>query len=96
MRIFGLTTPFLIFLLSPIMVLASEGLDVPEALEHKVPLEGLGGIAYFFARLYNDNLLLYALVCTAIMAIVGVIISFGTDFILKAAGLEVEKIEHQE
>ncbi|MBI5526458.1 MAG: hypothetical protein HY897_08990 [Deltaproteobacteria bacterium] len=75
---------------------ASEGLDVPEALERKVPLDGLTGLSRFFASTYNDNLTLYAVICTVIMAIVGIVIAYGTDVILKAMGMEVHKIEHKE
>jgi len=75
---------------------ASEGLDIPEALDRKVSLEGLSGLNRFFASTYNDNLTLYAVICTVIMAVVGVVIAFGTDMILKAMGMEVHKIEHKE
>ncbi|RJP67049.1 MAG: hypothetical protein C4532_15160 [Candidatus Abyssobacteria bacterium SURF_17] len=87
----------LLMQLVPRLVLAGgEGLDTPEALERKVPLEGLSGINLFFARAYNENLWLYAIYCTVLMAVVGVVIAFGTDIILKAMGMEVEKIEHKE
>ncbi len=73
-----------------------EGLEMPEALERKVPLEGLTGISLFFAQTYNDNLILYALLCTILMAAVGMAIAYVTDWILKLIGLEVGKIEHKE
>lgn len=73
-----------------------EGLDVPEALEHDVSLEGLTGIQLFFARLYNDNLLLFAIICTLLMAVVGMAIAYVTDMALKAMGLETGKISHEE
>ena len=72
------------------------GLETPEKLEHDVPLEGLSGINLFFARTYNDNLLLYAIYCTVLMAVVGIAIAFVTDLVLKGMGMEVEKIEHKE
>lgn len=81
----------------PRLALASgEGLEVPEALEKKVPLENLSGLQLFFARTYNENLWLYAIYCTTLMAVVGMVIALGTDVILKAVGLGVEKIEHRE
>ena len=85
-------------LLAPTLVLAGggEGLDVPEGLDKKVPLEGLGTVARFIARTYNDNLVLYALYCTAAMAVIGVTIAFVTDILLAAMGMEVHKIEHKE
>ena len=73
-----------------------EGLEVPEAMDKKVPLEGLSGINLWASQLYNDNLWLYAVVCTVVMGAVGVAIAFGTDLILKAIGMEVHKIEHKE
>jgi hypothetical protein len=82
--------------LIPRFCVASEGLDVPEALDRKVPLEGLSGISLFFARAYNENLLLYAIYCTVLMAVVGVVIAYVTDIILKSLGMEVHKIEHKE
>jgi ABC-type phosphate/phosphonate transport system permease subunit len=75
---------------------AGEGLDVPEALEQDVSIRGLTGIQLFFARLYNDNLLLFAIVCTILMAVIGILISFVTDLALKMMGLETEKISHEE
>lgn len=80
----------------PWRVLASEGLDIPEGLDKKVPLEGLSGLSLFFSKLYNENLWLYAILCTFLMAAVGVTIAFVADLILKAMGMETEKIEHNE
>jgi len=80
----------------PALVSASEGLDVPDALERTVSLEGLTGISLFFARAYNDNLWLYATYCTAAMAIVGMVIALVTERILSAVGMEVEAITHKE
>ena len=72
------------------------GIETPEALDRKVSLEGLSGISLFFARTYNENLLLYAIYCTVLMALVGIIIAYLTDIILKSIGMEVHKIEHKE
>jgi hypothetical protein len=85
-----------IFLALPACLAASEGLDVPEALKKTVSLDGLTGIRLFFARVYNENAWLYAVYCTAMMAVVGMVIAFVTDLILKAIGMEVHKIEHRE
>jgi ABC-type phosphate/phosphonate transport system permease subunit len=73
-----------------------EGLDVPEALERDVSLEGLTGIRLFIAHLYNDNLLLFAILCTILMAVVGTLIAYVTDIGLKIIGFETEKISHKE
>jgi asparagine N-glycosylation enzyme membrane subunit Stt3 len=86
----------LIFQLIPHLVMAGGEGEKPELLETKVNLEGLSGISLFFARTYNENLWMYAIYCTILMAVVGILIAFVTDLILKAMGMEVEKIEHQE
>ena len=86
----------LIFQFAPLRAWASEGLDIPEAIERKVPLQGLGGLHLMFSKLYNDNLWLYAVVCTVLMAAVGMAIAMVTDLILKSMGMEVSKIEHKE
>ena len=85
-----------ILLAIPTTLCASEGLDVPEALVKTISLDGLTGIRLFFARAYNENAWLYAVYCTATMAVVGMVIAFVTDLILKALGLEVHRIAHQE
>ena len=81
----------------PALVLAGgEGLDLPEPLDKKVALEGLSGLHLFFAKTYNENLWLYAIVCTVLMAAIGMAIAYVTDIILKALGMETTKIEHKE
>jgi len=67
-----------------------------EALEKKVNLANLGGINYFFAKWYNENMWLYALLVTVLMGVVGMLIALVTDIFLKMVGLEVSKIEHHE
>lgn len=94
--LYALLTTFFILILPGWVGAGGEGLDMPEALDRKVPLEGLTGIKLFFAKMYNENLLMYALVCTVLMAAVGVIIAYVTDIILKMMGMETSKIEHKE
>jgi hypothetical protein len=97
MRKVGFFLTMMIFQFIPRLLHAGgEGLEVPEALERKVSLENLSGVQLFFARTYNENLLLYASYCTVLMAAVGMLIALGTDVILKAVGLETGKIEHKE
>ena len=86
----------LVFQLLSGIALAAGTAEKAELLDRKVPLEELSGISLFFARTYNENLWLYAVYCTVLMAAVGVAIAFVTDIILKAMGMEVEKIEHKE
>ncbi len=78
------------------MVWAGEGLDVPEELGKKVDLTNLGGLNYFFAHWYNDNLWVYATIVTVLMGLLGFCIALVTDIILKMIGMEVHKIEHHE
>ena len=85
-----------VLLAAPALLVANEGLHVPEALRKTVSEEGLSGISLFFARAYNENSWLYAFYCTATIAIVGIVIAFVTDLMLKAIGLEVHKIQHKE
>jgi hypothetical protein len=80
----------------PALVWASEGLDIPEELGKKVDLANLGGINYFFAHWYNDNLWVYATIVTVLMGVLGFAIALVTDVILKMIGMEVHKIEHHE
>jgi ABC-type phosphate/phosphonate transport system permease subunit len=67
-----------------------------EKLERKVDLANLSGLNYFFAKWYNENLWVYALIATVLMGIVGLLIAASTDLILKMIGMDVSKIEHHE
>jgi len=97
LRAWGLLVSILIVQWLPWRVWAEgEGLDVPEALDKKIVLDGLSGISLFFAKNYNEHLWLYAIYCTVLMAAVGMAIAYVTDFILSALGLDVTKIEHKE
>jgi|GEM_PF-830200 len=70
--------------------------DVPDMATRTVKVEGLGAINAFFASWYNSNKLVFAILVTLVMGIVGAIIAIITDLILKAIGMEVSKIEHHE
>ena len=80
----------------PVLLWASEGLDIPEELGRKVDLTNLGGIDYFFAHWYNDNLWVYATIVTVLMGLLGFTIALVTDVILKMIGMETHKMEHHE
>lgn len=94
-RFFALIVNFYLLTL-PTLLWAAEGLDVPEAMEKKVPLAGLSGMNLFFAKSYNENLWMYAIYCTVLMGVVGMAIALVVDVILKSIGMEVHKIEHKE
>jgi len=87
---------FFLLLLPSAMLWAGEGLDVPEELQKKIDLTKLTGLNHFFASWYNDNMWLYAIMVTAIMGVVGLLIALVTDIILKMIGMEVHKMEHHE
>ncbi len=87
---------FNFLLLSVPSALVWAAAEKAEALEKKVDLSKLSGINYFFASWYNDNMWLYAIIVTALMGVIGGIIAFVTDIILKMIGMEVHKIEHHE
>lgn len=67
-----------------------------EALQKKVNIANLTGVNYFFAKWYNENMWLYALIVTVLMGVMGMLIALVTDVILKMIGMEVSKIEHHE
>jgi hypothetical protein len=96
MRRLSIGLAMAVLLAVPSALADSEGLGTPDELERTVSLEGLTGISLFFTRAYQQNGWLYALYCTVTMAVLGVVIAFVTDFLLKAVGLEVHKIEHKE
>lgn len=83
-----------ILLCLPTLVWAAA--EKAELLEKKVDMSKLGGINYFFAKWYNDNLWVYAIIVTVLMGVVGMLIALVADVILKMIGMEVSKIEHHE
>ena len=56
-------------------------------LEHTVSLEGKSGASLLLARWYNENRLVYALVVTATMAILGIVVGQITEFTLRLIGV---------
>ena len=65
-------------------------------INRKINTAHLDGINLWIANLYNDDRLLYAVVVTLVMAVLGSIIAFGTDVVLKLLGINVTKISHKE
>lgn len=93
-RLIVIISNFFILTLPTALVWAAE--EKAELLAKKVDLTKLAGINYFFAKWYNDNLWVYALIVTLLMGLVGMAIAVVADVILKAIGMEVSKIEHHE
>jgi hypothetical protein len=84
------------FLLAVPSTLVWGAAEKAEALDKKIDLAKLTGLNYFFASWYNDNMWLYAIMVTALMGVIGLIIALVTDIILKMIGMEVHKMEHHE
>ena len=84
------------FLLAVSSTLVWGAAEKAEALDKKIDLAKLTGLNYFFASWYNDNMWLYAIMVTALMGVIGLIIALVTDVILKMIGMEVHKMEHHE
>ena len=83
-------------LIFPSLVWGAAGEKVPDFAARTVRLEGLGGLNLFFAHWYNDSKMVFALIVTLLMGLVGIAIAAVTDVILKAVGMEVTKMEHHE
>ena len=84
-----LTTPALVWAAAP-------GEKVPDMATRQVATVGLSAINLFFAGWYNDNKWVFAIIVTVMMGLMGAIIAFVTDIFLKAAGLDVSKMDHHE
>lgn len=65
-------------------------------LNKKIDTKDLSGINLWIAELYNNDRILYAVVVTSVMAVLGSIMAFGTDLVLKYFGMSVSKISHSE
>ena len=77
---------------------ASEGAGGKQetAISKKIDTKNLSGVNLLIADLYNNDRMLYAVVVTLVMAVLGSIMAFGTDLVLKHFGMSVSKISHSE
>jgi hypothetical protein len=75
---------------------ADPGEKTADFAAKQVKIEGLNALNTFFAASYNSNKITFAILVTVIMGVVGGIIAFVTDIILKVIGMDVSKIEHHE
>ncbi len=66
------------------------------ALSMTIDTKKLSGINLVIARMYNEDRVLYAAMVTIVMAVLGTVLAFLTDLVLKALGLEVSRISHRE
>lgn len=65
-------------------------------INKQIDTKNLSGINLWIANMYNNDRLLYAIVVTTVMALLGSIMAFGTDLVLKYFGISVSKISHSE
>jgi hypothetical protein len=70
-----------------VIALASDGEEETGKLDHVVTLEGKSGVNLLLARWYNENRLVYALVVTATMAVLGIVVGQVTEFGLRLIGV---------
>lgn len=95
-RIWAIIFNFLLLTAPALVWAADPGEKVPDMATRKVATVGLSAINLFFAGWYNDNKWVFAIFVTVIMGLMGGIIAFVTDIFLKAAGLDVSKMDHHE
>jgi len=86
---------YILFLFIPSYIALAGGAE-GEPIPNTVKLDNLSGFSLWLAQLYNDEKLLFALLVTASMGVIGYIIGFLTDLVLKILGLDVSKIAHHE
>jgi ABC-type phosphate/phosphonate transport system permease subunit len=89
------TVLYLSFIFFPSYLALAHGGE-GEPIPDKVPLDKLSGITLWLAQLYNDEKVLFAILVTVTMGIVGLILGVLTDLFLKIFGLDVSKIAHHE
>ena len=89
---------FCLFINCSYTVSYAEGIGGKEvtSLQNNVSTENLSGINLFIANLYNSSKILYAVFVTTVMAVLGTLMAFGMEFILKIFGMDVSKISHAE
>jgi hypothetical protein len=87
---------FLLLALPALAWAAEPGEKVADFAKNQVKVEGLSAMNAFFATWYNSNKMVFAIIVTVVMGLLGGIIAFVTDIFLKAVGLDVSKIDHHE
>ena len=93
--LFYLISGFL-FLLIAAYVSYSSGTGAEGSLNHKASTNGLNGFDLYVVNLYNHHRLMLAILTTLIMGIVGIVISFISDYIMKLFGFKISRMEHRE
>lgn len=87
-----------LFLSGNLKTYAGGGIGGKDQTELNVVIEtrDLTGINLWIAEMYNNDRTLYAIVVTLVMAVLGSIMAFGTDLVLKRFGMNVTRISHHE
>jgi uncharacterized protein involved in cysteine biosynthesis len=65
-------------------------------LPKKIDTADLSGINLWIINLYNDDRILFAIVVTMLMIILGIAMAALTDFILSRFGIKTSKLKHIE
>jgi hypothetical protein len=74
-------------LIAPVTVFAG-GHGEDEQVAQVISTEGKSGVSLFLIDLYNDHRMLYALLVTAVMAVLGMVVATGTEIVLRTVGLK--------
>ncbi|MEP0829157.1 MAG: hypothetical protein HRF51_11605 [bacterium] len=78
-------------LLFPLILSAGDDHEEGGDLDYVVPTDNLSGLSLFLADLYNEHRLLYALIVTATMALLGILVALVTDYLLRLIGFRKVK-----
>ena len=77
-------TTGLVLLMTPPAQAGGHGED--EEISETVSTEGKTGVSLFIVNLYNDQRLLYSLLVTAGMALLGMVVGQATEIVLRLVG----------
>lgn len=77
---------FIVGAITPALA-SGDGHGDTEELKYEVDLEGKTGFNLFLAEIYNNNRLLYALVVTVTMAVLGMVVAQITEQVLRLIGV---------
>jgi ABC-type phosphate/phosphonate transport system permease subunit len=78
-------------------IYAGEGGGKTETtLNRVIETKNLTGVNLWIAEIYNNDRVLYAVIVTMVMAVLGSVMAFGTDLVLKFFGINVSRIAHHE
>ncbi len=86
---------FLMFLFYPVWVWAGEATKEP--LHHVADISrATNFFTKWLAETYNNNRLLHSIACIIIMAVMGIVLAYLTEWIMGMLGYKAEKMDHTE